>query len=297
MLVIFVLLSSLSSADMFSDSGTSDNLQEKNSTFSLSQPAPTIPVAYSDNPSTTSESDSLKVFVGKCAAIESFLPKLDEFMSQNPGLNLTLLMMVSDGNVVPVGLKGRELHYAEAQEVEELKISKVPTSVLRKSGVTYKLVGDADIADYKRMKTSEKTDRFVLLGEEGSSCLARPMLSRSDAEVRAMNPQSLKLDLPAVSAPSAPLPQSLEAKQFKVEVPVLTLVPPIKLAVFSHSDMPWARDLLAKGYQGCCTDCSTFAAGISACSAELLTNLRVTSVPARIDIDFKTGKALVREGK
>ena len=124
------------------------------------------------------------------------------------------------------------------------------------------------------------------------------MPSRSDAELRAMNPQSLKLDLPAITAPSlVPLPQSLEAKQFKVEVPVLTLVPPIKLAVFSHSDMPWAKDLLAKGYQGCCTDCSTFAAGISACSAELLTNLRVNSVPARIDIDFKTGKALVREGK
>ena len=303
MLVIFVLLSSLSSADMFSDSGTSDNLQEKNSTLPLPQPpqrpqaSTTIPAASLDDTSTPSESDSLKVFVGKCAALESFLPKLDEFMSQNPGLNLTLLMMVSDGNAVSAGLKGKELHYAGAQEVEELKISKVPTSVITKSGVTYKVVGDVDISDYKRMKVSEKTDRFVLLGDEGSSCPARPMMSRSDAEVRAMNPQSLKLELPTVSAPSVPLPQSLEAKQFKVDVPVLASVPSIKLAVFSHSDMPWAKDLLAKGYQGCCTDCSTFAAGISACSAELLTNLRVNSVPARIDIDFKTGKALVREGK
>lgn len=191
MFVIFVLLSSLSFADMFSDSGTSDNLPGKNSTLQPPQPDSAIPAGSLDNTATTSESDSVKVFVGKCAALESFLPKLDEFMSQNPGLNLTLLMMVSDGNAVPAGLRGRELHYAGAQEVEELKISKVPTSVITKSGVTYKLVGDADIADYKRMKVSEKTDRFVLLGDEGSSCPARPIPSRSDAEVRSMNPQSI----------------------------------------------------------------------------------------------------------
>ena len=201
----------------------------------------------------------MRVFIGKCAALETFLPKLDEFMSKNPGLNLTLLMMVSDGNAVPADLKGREIHYAGAQEVEELKISKVPTSVITKSGVTYKLVGDVDIANYKKMKVSEKTPQFVVLGDEGSSCPARPMPSRSDAEVHALDPQNMKIDLPAFSIPTVELPRSLERKQFKVDVPVMAFVPSIKLAVFSQVDIPWAKDLITKGYQGCCTDCSTFA--------------------------------------
>ena len=293
MVGILLLFPYLLFAEMFSDNDTVVNLPGRNSTLQ------SLPQSYTPGAATSPDNSSitLKVYVGKCAALESFLPKLDEFMSKNPDLNLTLLMMVSEGNAVPAGLKGREINYAGAQEVEELKISKVPTSVITKSGVTYKLVGDVDIGDYKKMKVSEKTHRFVVLGDEGPFCSARPMPSRSDAEVRAMHPQNMPIDLPAISIPSVELPRSLERKQFKVDVPVLALVPSIKLAVFSQGDIPWAKDLTTKGYQGCCTDCSTFAAGIGACSAELLTNLRVNSVPVRIDIDFKTGKALVREGK
>jgi hypothetical protein len=298
MLQILLLFTTPSLADMFSESGSATNLPGKSSSAQPPpQPATIVPIVSLDNPFPTTKSDSVRVFIGKCPALESFLPKLDEYMSKNPDLKLTLLMMVGDGRVVPEGLRGREIHYAGAKEVEELGISQVPTTVITKSGVVYKLVGDLDIVNYKKMKVSEKTPQFIVLGDEGPSCPARPMPSRSDAEMRALDPQNMKIDLPAFSIPSVELPRSSEKKQFKVDVPVLAFVPFIKLAVFSQVDMPWAKDLITKGYQGCCTDCSTFATGISACNEELLANLRVNSVPARIDIDFKTGKALVREGK
>lgn len=238
--------------------------------------------------------DYLDVYVGKCQFTPEAINTVKRFMTEHKNYFLQHYLMKTQSASMPdiAPLKGIELFLPF--EAKRFDISTVPTFILNRKGVTYKISGAADLSYVyeeieKNTVKGEKKRGYIDLGERGKGCKAvvpdlRPAAltpqQRQDIEAENRPPDMRGL----VKANRVGIQQ--RSKPIYSEKQIVSVAAGNKFIVFSSSQADWAIRELKKGAStGCCTDCVDLGRlwpYAQYCSKELLKELGVSSVPTVI---------------
>jgi hypothetical protein len=237
----------------------------------------------------------LDVYVGKCQFTTEAINTVKRFMAEHQNYFVRHYLLKTQSAMPDIApLKGIELFLP--LEAKRFDISNVPTFILNRKGVTYKISGAADLSDVyqeieKNTVKGEKKMGYIDLGERGKGCKAvvpdlRPAAltphQRQDIEEENRPPDMRGL----VKANRVGMQQSL--KPIYSEKQIVSVAAGSKFIVFSSSQADWAIKELKKGAStGCCTDCVDLGRlwpYAQYCSKELLKELGVTSVPTVITL-------------
>lgn len=246
-------------------------------------------------PVSVTTEDYVQVYVGRCAAVDPLMARLDDFVSTHPGIRTIITMMQTDGNDFPRSLERRELTLPMPKDIAAFGIDSVPTTIIREKGKIHKIVGAVNIGDYKGMTIEATTPNYILMAEKGPTCPAKAVPSRLGQPPAKTKLPDFQIIPPVI--PRVNLPRAEQVETTTVLVPQVQYAPVLDFFVVSAADMKTVPGLLNKGFIGCCVDCDKFTTGMSPCNADLLKTFSVSSTPAHVHIDFPKGKAIIKEGK
>ncbi len=261
-----------------------------------SLPAGTRPLPTKAPDSVRPEKDYLDVYIGNCQFTPEAIRTAKSFVAAHPDVFVRYYAMKTLSDAVADAETLREIEIYLPLEAKKLGISTVPTFILNRGGVTYKITGVADLeAAYKEIEKDSargtKKRGYIELGEEGSGCRAvmpdlRPSLLSSEQkqEIEAENgPPDLRR-----SINSNHVYVQQKSNPVYSEKGIARLPTGGRFIVFSKAQTDWAVKELKKGVSaGCCTDCVDLRRlwpYAQYCSLGLLKEFGVNSVPTVITL-------------
>ncbi|MFI5296234.1 MAG: hypothetical protein ACHQ0Y_14570 [Thermodesulfovibrionales bacterium] len=234
----------------------------------------------------------LDVYLGACQPTPEAISAVKRFLASHTGFAAQYFMMNTQSDKAPdmSGAKGIEFYLP--LDARRYDIRTVPSFILNKDGVSYKITGVAEISDIydeieKKTVQGEKKGEYIDLGERGRGCRAlapdfRPTSLTAEQRKEVMREQQLPprgltlrdpITLPEQNAPVHIVKEADAIRGLKTFV------------VFSERHKTWAKQQFAAGATGCCTDCVKLDGlwpHAQYCTKEMLAKLGVNGVPTTI---------------